>query len=247
MRLLVADDEQTIREGLGKLIPSFNLDIDMIGLAADGEETLLLAEEYNPDLILIDINMPRLNGLEAIETLRNDYVDAKIIILSGYDKFAYAKRALELGVFAYLLKPVDFEELYVTLCSAIEAIRVRAARPLETTKAGVSQQNTAEAVLAYIHKHFTENTLTFAELARQCHISPSYLTRILKKSTNCNFTEYLGKLRITYAQQLLTDTSQYSIREVAEKVGFSSQHYFSRSFKMYTGLSPSEYRAQNKL
>ena len=107
-RAIIADDEEIIRNGLKNLIESYELDLTVIGSARDGEEALQLITEYQPEIILMDINMPFMNGLEVIEKAIELDRNAKIIIISGYGQFGYAQKALELGVFTYLLKPIDY-------------------------------------------------------------------------------------------------------------------------------------------
>ncbi len=114
-RLLIADDEDLVRRGLAALIRREAPGITVVGVAADGLEALRLAEETLPDIVCADIRMPGLSGLDLIERLRAARPGVRSIILSGYDDFAYARRAIGLGVAEYLLKPVDAEQLLATL------------------------------------------------------------------------------------------------------------------------------------
>lgn len=104
-KALIADDEEIIRSGLSRLLAR-DPDFEVAALAEDGEQALELAAERLPDLLLVDINMPFLNGLEFIERLEGVLRGAVIIVITGYDDFSYAQQALRLGVFDYLLKPV---------------------------------------------------------------------------------------------------------------------------------------------
>ena len=104
-KALIADDEEIIRSGLSRLLAR-DPDLEVAALAEDGEQALELAAERLPDLLLVDINMPFLNGLEFIERLEGVLRGAVIIVITGYDDFSYAQQALRLGVFDYLLKPV---------------------------------------------------------------------------------------------------------------------------------------------
>lgn len=118
-RLLIADDEKTIRDGLKKLIQSFDLNLEIIGLAKDGKEALDLITKYEPEIILLDINMPYVNGLEVVREIKELTPLSKIIIISGYDDFEYAQQALEMGVFNYLLKPIDYRKFKEVLEKAM--------------------------------------------------------------------------------------------------------------------------------
>ncbi|WP_427340359.1 response regulator transcription factor [Caloranaerobacter sp. DY30410] len=121
-RLLIADDEPIEREGL-KLIINKNLpDIQVVGEAKNGREAIELVEELSPDILLLDIKMPGINGIEAAKEIRRKYKNLKIIILSAYDYFAYAKESFSLGVYDYLLKPVRRVKLIETLENVIKEI-----------------------------------------------------------------------------------------------------------------------------
>ena len=111
LKLLIAEDEPKIAAGLQKQIESMNLDLEVIGIAQDGEAALEAARRLLPDILLVDICMPFLNGLELLERLQECAKKFKVIIISGYSEFEYAKRSVELAVYAYILKPVDIKEL----------------------------------------------------------------------------------------------------------------------------------------
>lgn len=111
LKLLIAEDEPKIASGLQKQIESMNLDLEVIGIAQDGEAALEAARRLLPDILLVDICMPFLNGLELLERLQECAKKFKVIIISGYSEFEYAKRSVELAVYAYILKPVDIKEL----------------------------------------------------------------------------------------------------------------------------------------
>lgn len=110
-RILVVDDERTVRESMKNyLIRQKDLFTEVL-VAGDGVEALKVLENSKPQIVLTDINMPYMDGLEFLEILRKRYQDITVIILSGYDEFSYAQRAMRSGVEYYLLKPVNRKEL----------------------------------------------------------------------------------------------------------------------------------------
>lgn len=121
-KIIVADDEEWIRKAIVKRVKDLSLDIEVVGEASDGQEAYQLALKTQPDIILTDIRMPYLNGIELIEKLKDTLSTTKIIIISGYAEFKYARSALQLGVFEYILKTVDDDILKDTLCQAIQQI-----------------------------------------------------------------------------------------------------------------------------
>lgn len=115
-KVLIADDEEIIRRGIAYFLKK-DPEIQVVAQAEDGEMALDQAMEYRPDLLFVDINMPFLNGLDFIEKLKAVQPDALIIVITGYDDFKYAQKALRLGVFDYLLKPIMEKIPFTALCT----------------------------------------------------------------------------------------------------------------------------------
>jgi two-component system response regulator YesN len=122
LKVLLVDDEPIITIGLKKLINWKELELEIVGEARDGEEALILTEELRPDIILTDILMAGMSGIDFIKTMKETEFDSRIIILSGHSEFEYAKEALKHNVFEYLVKPVHPELLKDTLLLARESI-----------------------------------------------------------------------------------------------------------------------------
>lgn len=393
-KALIADDEEIIRSGLSRLLAR-DPDFEVAALAEDGEQALELAAERLPDLLLVDINMPFLNGLEFIERLEGVLRGAVIIVITGYDDFSYAQQALRLGVFDYLLKPVMEDAFYdavgrakqqlqtnrrqvkyldwarmqleknrsslvaafldgwlegrysepevaeqlgylgisipepygvtvahlsvnegktmvgqewdenllyyaaeniarelfeplgpvtscknasgdlVALSSCLPAARWSAtARELREL---LEEHLPAQAVLSqvpgdrlaglpeayddamelleqrekcpqsvlearrYIEERYADPCLSLQGAADRLHLSPQHLSRLFRHETGVTFVDYLSRVRIRRAVELLAD-GELKMYEIAERVGYSSQHYFSSAFKKVLGVSPMEYR-----
>ena len=121
LTFVVAEDEERMRDYLARKTAELDRNFECVGTAADGEEAVELVERYLPDLLITDIKMPVLGGLELVERIRRTNPDLRILIVSGYSEFEYARRAIELGVDDYILKPIDVEKLRETL----RRIRIR--------------------------------------------------------------------------------------------------------------------------
>lgn len=122
LTLLIVDDESVIREGLCK---SFNWSAwgyTVCGTASNGIEALRLADQLHPDVILTDIEMPDMSGTALLSALKKQRFSGKTVVLSGYDRFEYAKEALRCGAKDYLLKPIDESELYTLFSNLRETI-----------------------------------------------------------------------------------------------------------------------------
>lgn len=109
-KVMLADDEKLILDGLKNIIDWNEMGLEIVQTARNGEEALALFAENPVDIVVTDINMPKVNGLELLRKLREINEDVRFVILSGYDEFEYAKKAIQIGVEGYLLKPIDEEE-----------------------------------------------------------------------------------------------------------------------------------------
>jgi two-component system, response regulator YesN len=394
--VLIADDEPKIRRGLRRSIEELRDDMSVVAEAEDGESALALAGEKKPDILLIDIRMPFLNGLELIERLNGVWSDCIVIVVTGHDEFEYARKALELRVFEYVLKPVSRdllagvldraatelgarrkqnryldwarEQLERTMpllqerfmrdlvcgrlsrtetdeqaaflgvriaesqsmalihavehfphselprerdrrltllavqgivtevmralsmvaafsdengdivclaeCSndtawgaALATVESRVAETLslalvvahaavgggmqgiadtyETLEAEIARKNGNSGIVVqaqnYIDAHYSKPELSLEEAAGAVEISAGYLSRLLKQETGFSFVDYLTRVRINKAVQIMSDPA-IKVYEVAEAVGYQSQHYFSRAFKRVFGRPPVEFR-----
>jgi two-component system, response regulator YesN len=397
-KVMIADDEPKIRRGLKTAIERIRPDMKVVAEAEDGETALALVRSEQPDILVVDVRMPFLNGLDLIERISDQSGDCIVIVVSGHDEFQYAQRALQLKVFEYLLKPVPEELLAGVLGRAEEALStarrqkqylawardqldrnlpllrelflrdwvggrlsrveiaeqaqflgVRVAGPMtialihivdrfaaaaaaapdererrlalfairsvveetlaslgplvvfsddrddivvlcapaggtlwadapaaieqrvvpalcqaiivvqasvpealhgvpeayESLCAEVARRGSHQALVVhaqgYIDAHFDDPGLSLEEVSSSARISPGYLSRLLKLETGFSFVEYLTRVRVNKALQMMNDPA-VKVYEVAEAVGYQSQHYFSRAFKRVFGRPPVEYR-----
>lgn len=124
IKLLVVDDEIWIRERISKEIPWESVQAEVVGTAEDGQEALEMAEELEPDIIITDIRMPGFDGIELLRELRKKSLDIKVILLSGYNDFSYAKEAIKYGAFDYVLKPAEDQELLNVVNRCVMTIEI---------------------------------------------------------------------------------------------------------------------------
>lgn len=121
-KLIVADDEPKIRRGIENILDWQDLNVEIVGEAEDGEIALEVVKEKKPDIILLDINMPFLNGLNLLEKLKEINNKSIVIIISGYDDFHYAQKALQFNVFDYILKPVSKKNMEEIIRKAVNKL-----------------------------------------------------------------------------------------------------------------------------
>ena len=122
-KVLFADDEYWTREKMARIIPWEKYSLEFLKPASDGEEVLERLSEEKPDILITDIRMPFMDGLELCKLVKKELPNIKILILSGYDEFDYAKEAIRLGVTEYLLKPISSGKLLEALNGVSESIR----------------------------------------------------------------------------------------------------------------------------
>ena len=129
MKILLADDTELIREGLKSMLLQLpNPAIcPEIRTACNGAEALSLMREHPVDLLITDIRMPDVDGIELMRQCRSQWANTSIVVISGYDDFKYAQQAIEYGASAYLLKPVDKQELYRVVEKAWQSANARRA------------------------------------------------------------------------------------------------------------------------
>lgn len=247
-RIIVVEDETTIRRGIVLTIDWAALGCVIVGEAANGDEGYGLARQLSPDIVITDVKMPRMDGVEMIQKLRNDGCVSRFIILTAYGDFKYAQSALRLGVKDYLLKPLKDGELEASVRNILRTEFAANAEPPKEEIAVVpslapAQHNLSKYVseaLQFIYNHFGED-ITISTVARNLEISEGYLSRVFKKETNYTFTNYLIFYRIKLAMNLLKDC-RLKVYEVADRVGYSDTTYFSSQFKKIVGISPSEFQ-----
>ena len=123
IKIIIADDEKIIRERLVAKIDWELLGYEVVGQASNGLELFEKTVEKRPDVVITDIRMPEMDGVEYVEKLKNANISTEIIAISGYSKFEYAHKLMNMGVYAYLLKPIDKSELYKYLTALRDKIR----------------------------------------------------------------------------------------------------------------------------
>ena len=245
-KMLIVDDEELIRRGLLKKIGWKNYGFEVVGDAGNADEALRLVETLQPDLLITDIRMPGKNGLELIAECRNRNPEMLIVILSAYDDFSYAQDALFYGVAGYLLKPVKKEELEIIMRKVLQNLQEREiAENISASKYSRFSDDSADIVSRakrYVLANY-QNKLTLESVAPECFTNPTYLSNVFKVKTGCNFVDYVTKLKIQKASQLLR-YSDFKVRDVAIQSGFDDYTYFCKVFKKMTGETPLQYRCR---
>lgn len=238
LRVLLVDDEIMIREGFKRLFDWEAHDCLIVGEAADGMEALAQIDNLQPDIVIMDINIPIMNGLKVIQLSRIKHPNTAFVIVSGYDDFSYCREALHLQITDYILKPVNYEEFGTCIDNLkISLFEQRVSAEDSPEK---QEERTISGITRYLQEHLAEE-MSLSVLAEEFHLNPQYISQLFKNEIGVNFLSYLTNIRMEKAKKLLLSTS-LSVAEVAEQSGYGDYRVFTKVFKKNEGITPSQYR-----
>ena len=236
MKILIIDDEPKIRNGLSNLLTRRE-GWEVAGAYENAADALKYLAVNQVDVMITDIKMPEISGLELIARIRERDKKTAIIILSGYSNFQFAQRAIELGVSRYLTKPTNPREL---ICVLEETEKKLGGKQEKEEDSGKIPNLFVQKAADYIKLNYSEK-ISIKEIADQLYLSPNYLSELVKKQTGKTISEYLTEYRLEKACQLL-DHAEYRVGDVSGMVGIHDGRYFSNMFKKKYGMTPTEYR-----
>lgn len=236
MKILIIDDEPKIRNGLSNLLTRRE-GWEIAGAYENAADALKYLAVNQVDVMITDIKMPEISGLELIARIRERDKKTAIIILSGYSNFQFAQRAIELGVSRYLTKPTNPREL---ICVLEETEKKLGGKQENEEDSGKIPNLFVQKAADYIKLNYSEK-ISIKEIADQLYLSPNYLSELFKKHTGKTISEYLTDYRLEKACQLL-DHAEYRVGDVSGMVGIHDGRYFSNMFKKKYGMTPTEYR-----
>lgn len=244
-RVVVVEDETIVRKGIVRNTDWGSVDCMVIGDAGNGEEGLALIRKLRPDLVITDIRMPKMTGIEMAEILQEEKITPIIIFLTAYDDFAYAQRAIRVGACDYVLKPFKDNALEEAIRDIMKKNRRDSAEQSELDaqlplKKG-DKSKYLTAALQYIDSNYADPDLSAKTVAEAIGISPGHLSHLFRRESSFTMSNYVLDCRMRAAKKLLQDYS-HKVYEVAEQVGYRDITYFSASFKKYVGVTPSEYQ-----
>lgn len=236
MKILIIDDEPKIRNGLSNLLTRRE-GWEVAGAYENAADALKYLAVNQVDVMITDIKMPEISGLELIARIRERDKKTAIIILSGYSNFQFAQRAIELGVSRYLTKPTNPREL---ICVLEEKEKKLGGKQEKEKDSGKIPNLFVQKAADYIKLNYSEK-ISIKEIADQLYLSPNYLSELFKKHTGKTISEYLTEYRLEKACQLL-DHAEYRVGDVSGMIGIHDGRYFSNMFKKKYGMTPTEYR-----
>lgn len=236
LSVLLVDDEIMIREGFKKLFDWEAHDCEVIDEAADGMEALTKIDALVPDIVIMDINIPIMNGLKVIQMSRAKHPEMAFVIVSGYDDFSYCREALRMQITDYILKPVNYEEFG----SCIDNLKISMFENRIKSEPVLQEENPVRGIVRYMQEHLAEE-ISLSLMSEKFNLSAQYISQLFKSEIGVNFLAYLTNIRMEQAKKLLISTS-LSIAEISEKSGYADYRVFTKVFKKAEGVTPSQYR-----
>ena len=236
LNVLMVDDEIIIRQGFIKLFDWQAHDCQVIGQASDGLEALSKIDELKPDIVIMDINIPIMNGLKVIELSRIKHPDTAFVIVSGYDDFSYCRQALKLKITDYILKPVNYEEFG----NCIDNLKISLFESKIENKDSQQKDRMIVSITKYLQNHLQED-VSLNVLAQEFHLNAQYISQLFKSEIGVGFLTYLTNIRIEHAKKLLLSTDD-AISDISDQCGYNDYRVFTKVFKKKEGITPSQFR-----
>ena len=244
LKVVIADDEPFVREGLKSLIDWEKIGVRLVGDFENGKDLIDNLPVLLPDIVITDIQMPSISGLQIAKYISENYKNIIVILLTAYSKFQYAKEAIEYGVKHYVVKNDLLDELPLIL-EKIVSENAESENQSDLKNDDANIENCAY-VIQDIEKYIEENLdkkLSLTDISESIHMNKSYISRMFKEKAGENLFDYINKRKIEKAKQLIKN-NELRMYEIALNVGMEDTAYFSRVFKKYEGISPSEYQKE---
>jgi two-component system, response regulator YesN len=249
--VVLVDDDVIVIEFLKKVIPWQDYGFQVVANFQDSSDALVFMLENPYDVLITDIGMPKLNGIELIEKLKTSKINSYNVILSCHDEFTFAQQAIKLEAYDYILKESMEESNIIALLerlkNRIDQERFTSNQHLKVTQFLEMTTRNDDVIKArkYVQTHLCEK-ISLTEVADHLHLNSSYFSRMYKKETGEGFVEYVTRVKMEKALEIL-DQSIKSVEQIADELGFESKSYFLKTFKRFYGLSPKSLKYKNRL
>jgi len=244
--VLLVEDEVFVRESVRRIVDWNSLGFEVIGEAGNGAEALDFIREYRPNLVICDILMPKMNGVELLRRVREMGFDSRFIMLSCLSDFDYVRQALEYGASNYILKlSMKVQSLMDALVKVSAELRRQYAEHHATPNVSENRQEETghpevDKLIRYLKEHY-KSDISLKTLAAHVSMDEKYVSTLFKKKTGINVIQYLHQLRIDEAKRLLERTDM-TVSEIGDRVGYENDNYFIKMFKRFTNFTPNAYR-----
>ena len=240
-KVMIIDDEEALRSLLKQTINWEAKGLSVVGEAASGSEAINIIDDLKPDIVFVDIRMPFMDGIEFSKLAIERYSKLKVLILTAFDDFQYAKECIGIGITEYLLKPIvqtDIDEVLDRVIAKLDEERAGEGA-FEMDNEAQSDNVKMSDIERCIKESYKDSDFNLTAAAQKFGFNASYLSRKFKEEIGCGFMEYLIDIRMKRASEL-AKRGELMYRS-AEMVGIPDPNYFGKCFRKYYGISYSEY------
>lgn len=239
--IVIVDDEPWTLVYLKELFDQETLGFHVIAAERGFSDALQIIETEHPDVVITDVRMPDISGLELMSYFRGRGIECEFVIVSGFAEFTYAQQAVKLGAFEYCLKPLSAETAHQLLTRLRKKLEGKEAEKSDPPIREIMESETNfDRMLKFIEKNYDQR-LYLKDLAQQFFLAPNYCCNLFIKKKGMTFSHYVTHLRMQRAALLLESTDLTSAR-ISQIIGFDDYAYFNKVFKKYFLVTPSEYR-----
>lgn len=238
----IVEDEPFIRMELMEIINWEEFGFTIVSESRNGRDALKKLEKEQVDLIITDIEMPRMGGIDFVQTLRDNGCKCEIIFLTGFGEFEYAQKGVKLGIADYLLKPVDEYQLVEALNKIKAKLQLFNGTGNEAEKevSGGYKKSIIFKAQQYVDNNL-EKDISLDIVAEYLKLSKNYFWTLYKQETGETLLDYIVAAKINRAKEMLIKENM-KVYEICETLGYSDKAYFSKLFKKNVGMTPLEYK-----
>ncbi|MGN0642460.1 MAG: response regulator [Huintestinicola sp.] len=249
-KILIVEDDSALRFIYSKKKVWSDCGFCIEDQASNGKAALELMEKKQYDLILTDIQMSFIDGIELLREIRSKGIQSEVVLVSSYDEFEYARQGLVYGATDYILKPAEDNKLREMLLRVKEKLDSKKVISKEVIAAAEQLGITVseEGMVYNICRYFSDNSdrlITLEEMSEAFGFSKDYFGKLFKSHMGTSFNSFYSAVKIEKAKTLLK-TGNYKNYEISDMLGYSTVDYFSKIFKEITGETPTQYKAKNE-
>ncbi|CAN7619446.1 response regulator [Paenibacillus sp. LjRoot153] len=256
IKVMVVDDDHLVRKGFISMMPWRKHKLEVVGEAGNGKKALEFLENNQVDLLITDLAMPVMSGIDLMRSVKEKYKDISMVVLTFHQDFELIQEALRLGALDYITKvELEHEHMDEVLRRIVNKMEEQKMRSRDTHVQHLHVTTLTEEdegpyspevkasvwkAVDIIHSEF-QHDLLLPDIAKRVNMSRSYFSRCFRDVAGKTFNDFIREVRVNHAKAMLTQTNK-SIGWIATQAGYPNEKYFSKVFRELTGILPGEFR-----
>jgi len=250
--LIVDDEEITCHSLKARIEKLFETTPKTIYEAYNSEDAIKLTEKVNIDIVITDIKMPGMNGIELIKKIIKNSLACRFLVVSGYGDYEYVRKAFLLGIDDYLLKPISSKDLKDKLEDIFKKLQQKKGQQIlngSNAQQSLGSTSSVSTVVEIAKKYVQENdikNINLTTVSNHVSMNYTYFSELFKKETGVTFSQYLMDVKMSKAVDLLKNPCN-TVQQIAYELGYENPKHFSRAFKNYFGISPTDFKNSENL